>query len=90
MVCGILVEGSQTQAVCSVASVESDSLRPYGLSQAPLSIGLSWQEYWSGLAGGFFTTSATRPGSNPSLLQWKHRVLITGLSGKSQEEIFNF
>ena len=102
--------GSQTQAVCSVASVKSDSLRPYGVSQAPLSIGLSWQEYWSGLpcpssrnlpdpgikpvslpspalAGRFFTTSATRPGSNPSLLQWKHRVLITGLSGKSQEEI---
>ena len=42
------------------------------------------------LAGRFFTTSATRPGSNPSLLQWKHRVLITGPSGKSQEGIFNF
>ena len=30
-------------------SVVSDSLRPYGASQAPLSMGFSGQEYWSGL-----------------------------------------
>ena len=36
---------------CSVASVMSDSLQPYGLYslQAPLSMGFSRQEYWSGL-----------------------------------------
>ena len=38
--------------VCSVASVVSDSFRPYGLviHQAPLSMGFSRQEYWSGLS----------------------------------------
>ena len=38
--------------VCSVTSVVSNSLRPYGLTvahQAPLSMGFSRQEYWSGL-----------------------------------------
>ena len=34
--------------VCQVASVVSDSLRLYG-TQAPLSMGFSRQEYWSGL-----------------------------------------
>ena len=38
-------------AVCSVASIVSNSLRPHGLYsyQAPLSMGFSRQEYWSGL-----------------------------------------
>ena len=31
-------------------SVVSDSLRPHGLCQAPLSMGFPRQEYWSGLA----------------------------------------
>ena len=37
--------------MCSVASVTSDSLWPYGLQahQAPLSLGFSREEYWSGL-----------------------------------------
>ena len=36
--------------MCSVTSVESDSLRPYGLApQAPPSMGFSRQEYCSGL-----------------------------------------
>ena len=37
---------------CKVASVVSNSLRPYGLyvaSQAPFSVGFPRQEYWSGL-----------------------------------------
>ena len=32
-------------------SVVSDSLRPYGASQAPLSMGFYRQEFWSGLPG---------------------------------------
>ena len=38
--------------VCSVASVVSDSFRPYGLvaHQAPLSMGFYRLEYWSGLS----------------------------------------
>ena len=37
--------------LCSVASVVSNSLRPHWpiACQAPLSVGFSWQEYWSGL-----------------------------------------
>ena len=36
--------------MCSVASVTSDSLRPYGLThQLPLSMRFFRQEYWSGL-----------------------------------------
>ena len=35
--------------VCKVASVISDSLQPYVAHQAPLSLGFSRQEYWSGL-----------------------------------------
>ena len=38
--------------VAVLCSVVSDSLQPYGLYiafQAPLSMGFSWQEYWSGL-----------------------------------------
>ena len=38
--------------VCQVASVVSNSLQPHGLlvaRQAPLSMGFSKQEYWSGL-----------------------------------------
>ena len=38
--------------VSEVAQVVSDSLRPHGLTvayQAPLSMGFSRQEYWSGL-----------------------------------------
>ena len=36
--------------MCTVLSVMSDSLQPYGLvaCQAPLSMGFSRQEYWSG------------------------------------------
>ena len=35
---------------CSVTSLVSNSLQPYGLTrQAPLSMGFSRQEYWSGL-----------------------------------------
>ena len=35
--------------VCYVTSVVSDSLRPHGAHQTPLSMGFSRQEYWSGL-----------------------------------------
>ena len=35
--------------VCGVASVMSNSVRPYGACQAPLYLGFSRQEYWSGL-----------------------------------------
>ena len=36
--------------MCSVASVMSDSAISWTVAhQAPLSMGLSWQEYWSGL-----------------------------------------
>ena len=38
--------------VCSVTSVVSDPLQPhelYGAHQAPLSMGFSMKEYWSGL-----------------------------------------
>ena len=31
-----------------IRSVGSDSLQPYGDHQAPLSMGISRQEYWSG------------------------------------------
>ena len=35
---------------CSVTSVVSDSLWPWNVAhQASLSMGVSWQEYWSGL-----------------------------------------
>ena len=35
---------------CSVTSAVSDSLRPWNVAhQAPLSMGVSWQEYWGGL-----------------------------------------
>ena len=39
------------KCICLVASVVSDSLRPYGpiACQVPLSMGLLRQEYWSGL-----------------------------------------
>ena len=37
------------KTACSVALVVSDSLRPYGRSQAPLSTGFSRQKYWRGL-----------------------------------------
>ena len=37
-----------SKCACSVTSVVSDSLRPYA-HQAPLSMGFSRQEYWSGL-----------------------------------------
>ena len=40
---------SYTCACIDVPSAVSDSLRPYGACQAPLSMGLSRQEYWSGL-----------------------------------------
>ena len=35
--------------LCAVASVMSNSLQRYGLHQAPLCMGFSRQEYWSGL-----------------------------------------
>ena len=34
---------------CSIKSVVSDSLGPHGPRQAPLSMGFSRQEHWSGL-----------------------------------------
>ena len=54
---------------CSVASAVSNSLRRYGLyvaHQAPLSMGFSRQEYWSGLPyppPGDFTDPGIRPAS---------------------------
>ena len=49
-------------------SVMSDSVTPWPVAhQAPLSMGFSWQEYWSGLPfllQGIFPTQ----GSNPHLL----------------------
>ena len=37
-------------STCSVPSVMSDSFQPHGMyPQAPLSMGFSRQEYWSGL-----------------------------------------
>ena len=35
--------------VCEDASVMSNCMRPYGACQAPLSLGFSRQECWSGL-----------------------------------------
>ena len=41
---------SRVHAVCQVASVVSDSVIPWTVAlQAPLSMGFSRQEYWSGL-----------------------------------------
>ena len=41
---------SCVHAVCQVASVVSDSVTPWTVAlQAPLSMGFSRQEYWSGL-----------------------------------------
>ena len=41
---------SRVHAVCQVASVVSDSVTPWTVAlQAPLSMGFSRQEYWSGL-----------------------------------------
>ena len=41
--------GGVTCNACQVTSVESDSLRPRGACQAPLSTEFSRQGYWSGL-----------------------------------------
>ena len=44
------VKGLVCMHACSVASVVSDSATPWTVArQAPLSMGLSRQEYWSGL-----------------------------------------
>ena len=45
------IKESLKTVLCSVASVISDSLRPQGpwVHQAPLFMGFSKQEYWSGL-----------------------------------------
>ena len=67
---------------CSIASVVSDSATPRTIAcQAPLSMGYSWQEYWSGLpflpnpeiksciswtADGFLTSEP--PGKPPKIL----------------------
>ena len=52
-------------------SVVSDSLLPHGAHQAPLSMGFSRQEYWSGLPfsppGWMLLTQGLNPGS-PALL----------------------
>ena len=58
-------------------SVMSSSLRPHGACQAPLSMGLSRQEYWGGLSspspGGL-----PNPGIKPGLLH--HRQILHHLS----------
>ena len=49
--------------VCVLSpSVVSDSLRPHGACQAPLSMGFSRQEYWSGFP---FPSPRDRP--NPGI-----------------------
>ena len=57
--------------LCQVASVVSDSVTPCTIArQAPLSMGFSRQEYWSGLPCpplGIFLTQ----GLNPHLLHWQ-------------------
>ena len=61
-------------ALCAcVCSVMSDSLQPHGLiaRQAPLSVGLSRQEYWSGLSFPLPGDLLTQ-GSNPCLLKLLH------------------
>ena len=64
--------------VSEVAQVVSDSLRPHGLTvayQAPLSMGFSRQEYWSGLpfpALGDLPDPGMEPGS-PAL--WADSLL---------------
>ena len=51
--------------MCQVTSVLSDSLQPYGLAlQAPLSMGFSRQEYWSGLPMPF-SRGSSRPRDKP-------------------------
>ena len=47
-------------------SVVSDSLQPHGAHQAPLSMGFSRQEYWSGLpfpSPGYLPNPGIEPGS---------------------------
>ena len=40
----------QDSIACSVILVVSDSVNPWTVArQVPLSVGFSWQEYWSGL-----------------------------------------
>ena len=64
-------------------SVVSDSFQLRGLTvacQAPLSVGFSRQEYWSGLpfpAPGIFPTQ----GLNPRLLHWQADSLPVGHLG---------
>ena len=68
--------------VCQVASVISDSLRPYGLygaHQAPVFMGFSRQEYWSGLPcppPGDFPNPEIEPESLTTIATWKACVLV--------------
>ena len=82
--------------VCAVCSVMSDSLGPHALHgalpgslQAPLSMGFSWQEYWSAL-------HFLLQGSNSRLLRFLHwRILYhcdTGeiIANKTDENHVSF
>ena len=80
--------------VCVSCSVVSDSLRPHGLyiaRQAPLSMGFSRQEYWSGLP-----VSSPRnlpdPGTKSTslcLLHWHADSLLQSHQGSPDAEEFS-
>ena len=62
-------------------SVLSSSVTPWTIArQAPLSIELSWQEYWSGLA--FPPKDLPSPGIEPTFPALTGRFFITLLPGK--------
>ena len=62
-------------------SVVSDSLKPHGSRQAPLSMGIPRQEYWSGLS---FPSQGALP--DPGIEPWSPALqedsLPTELQGK--------
>ena len=54
--------------VCEAASVLPDSVSPWTVThQAPLSMGFSRQEYWSGLGSHSLLQGLPDPGMNPGL-----------------------
>ena len=72
----------------------SNSVGPYGLNstcQAPLSLGFSSQEYWSGLPSPP-PGDLPKPGIEPmslSLLHWQGgRFITTSAASEAQSEIY--
>ena len=97
-VCGI---SSLCMCERSASSVVSDSLQPpwTAACQVPLSMGLSRQEYWSGLPcspPGYLPKPGTEPASHASLalqtnsLPLSHQRSLVHMAGLFNKQIFDY